>query len=204
MHVNMEELLYRIQFHDDQQAFKALYEQLVFRLYQFAFAFLKQRQAAEEIANDVFVKLWERRYTLDKIGDLKVYLYVAVKNAALNHLRKKDVIGADLDSLHVQHFHLEPDTENRLLTHELQQAIDDAIRQLPSKCRLIFKLVKQDELSYREVANILGLSTKTIDAQLTIAMKKLAGSLQSFAPCNTTPRTSGKVGTALKNFFPSF
>ncbi|HEY9261937.1 RNA polymerase sigma-70 factor [Chitinophaga sp.] len=183
MHVTMEELLYRIQFHDDQLAFKALYQQQVFRLYQFAFAFLKQRQQAEEIVNDVFVKLWEKRRQLDKISEIKVYLYVAVKNAALNHLRKATIFTeTDLDALHVQHFRLEADTAQLLLTHEVQQAIAAAIQQLPPKCKLIFKLVKQDELSYKEVAGILGISPKTVDAQLTIAMKKLAMQLQAFAP----------------------
>ncbi|MBO9728733.1 MAG: RNA polymerase sigma-70 factor [Chitinophaga sp.] len=182
MHVTMEALLYRIQFHDDQQAFKALYQQQVFPLYQFAFAFLKQRQPAEEIVNDVFVKLWEKRQQLDKIHEIKVYLYVAVKNAALNYLRKATIFTeTDLDSLHVQHFRLEADTAQLLLTHELQQAIAAAIQQLPPKCKLIFKLVKQDELSYKEVAGILGISPKTVDAQLTIAMKKLAAHLQPFA-----------------------
>lgn len=183
MHVTMDELLFRIQFHDDQQAFKALYQQQVFRLYQFAFAFLKQRQLAEEIVNDVFLKLWEKRHQLNQISELKVYLYVAVKNASLNQLRKATIFTeTDLDSLHVTHFRLEPDTAQRLLAHELQQAIAAAIQQLPPKCKLIFKLVKQDELSYKEVAGILGISVKTVDAQLTIAMKKLATHLQPFAP----------------------
>lgn len=193
MHVTMEELLYRIQFHDDQLAFKALYQRLVFRLYQFAFAFVKQRQPAEEIVNDVFVKLWEKRHQLDKIGQIRVYLYVAVKNAALNQLRRSTIFTeTDLDSLHVQHFRLEPDTEQLLLTHELQQAIAWAVEQLPSKCKMIFKLVKQDELSYKEVAGILGISPKTVDAQLAIAMKKLAARLQCFAPVPALPAAGGK------------
>lgn len=193
MHVTMEELLYRIQFHDDQLAFKALYQQQVFRLYQFAFAFVKQRQPAEEIVNDVFVKLWEKRHQLDKIGQIRVYLYVAVKNAALNQLRRSSIFTeTDLDSLHVQHFRLEPDTEQLLLTHELQQAIASAVEQLPPKCKMIFKLVKQDELSYKDVAGILGISPKTVDAQLAIAMKKLAARLQCFAPVPALPDASGK------------
>ncbi|NLR82244.1 RNA polymerase sigma-70 factor [Chitinophaga eiseniae] len=193
MHVTMEELLYRIQFHDDQLAFKALYQQQVFRLYQFAFAFVKQRQPAEEIVNDVFVKLWEKRHQLDKIGQIRVYLYVAVKNAALNQLRRPAIFTeTDLDSLHVQHFRLEPDTEQLLLTHELQQAIASAVEQLPPKCKMIFKLVKQDELSYKDVAGILGISPKTVDAQLAIAMKKLAARLQCFAPVPALPDAGGK------------
>ncbi|WP_349314144.1 RNA polymerase sigma-70 factor [Chitinophaga sp. MM2321] len=177
----MEKLLYRIQFLDDQLAFKAFYQQQVFRLYQFAFTFLKHRQQAEEIVNDVFVKLWQKRHMLDKVANIKVYLYVAVKNAALNQLRTATVFcETDLDNLHVQHFQLSPNTADLLLTHELESAIAKAVQQLPPKCKLIFKLVKQDGLSYKEVANILGISPKTVDAQLTIALKKLAQLLEPF------------------------
>ncbi|MGX5818934.1 RNA polymerase sigma-70 factor [Chitinophaga lutea] len=176
----MDDLLYRIQFLGDQQAFKAFYQQHVFRLYQFAFAFLRQRQAAEEIVNDVFVKIWQQRARLDKIANLRVYLYVAVKHAALNHLRARPFAEESLDSLHVQHFRLAPQAEHLLLTHELQKAIASAIAQLPPKCQMIFKLVKEDGLSYKEVAGILDISAKTVDAQLAIAIRKLSVLLTPF------------------------
>jgi len=177
----MEELLYRIQFKDDQLAFKAFYQQQVFRLFQFAYTFIKNRQMAEEVVNDVFVKLWEKRKVLDKISNMKVYLYVAVKHTALNHLRTVVPFQElDLDNVHVQHFQLSLNAEQLLLTNELQQAIATAIQQLPPKCKLIFKLVKEDGLSYSEVADILGIATKTVDAQLVIALKKLSHLLQPF------------------------
>ncbi|MET6998058.1 RNA polymerase sigma-70 factor [Chitinophaga defluvii] len=184
----MEELLYRIQFKDDQLAFKAFYQQQVFRLFQFAYTFIKNRQMAEEVVNDVFVKLWEKRKVLDKISNMKVYLYVAVKHTALNHLRTVIPFQElDLDNVHVQHFQLSLNAEQLLLTNELQQAIAAAIQQLPPKCKLIFKLVKEDGLSYSEVADILGIATKTVDAQLVIALKKLSHLLQPFLQ-----RTSSK------------
>ncbi|WP_343744953.1 RNA polymerase sigma-70 factor [Chitinophaga sp.] len=177
----MKELLYRIQFHDDQLAFKAFYQQQMFPLYQFALAFLKQHQQAEEAVNDVFVKLWQRRHTLQEIDNIKVYLYVAVKHTALNQLRAATTFEeADLDNVQVPQVRFCSGAEQLLLTHELQDAIAAAIRQLPPKCRMIFKLIKEDGLSYKEVAGILNISPKTVDAQLMIAMKKLSASLQPF------------------------
>ncbi|WP_212003178.1 RNA polymerase sigma-70 factor [Chitinophaga sp. HK235] len=177
----MKELLYRIQFHDDQQAFKAFYQQQMFPLYQFALAFLKQHQPAEEVVNDVFVRLWQRRNTLHEIENIKVYLYVAVKHAALNQQRSATTFTeADLDNLQVPQIRFCAGAEQLLLTHELQSAIAAAVRQLPPKCRLIFKLVKEDGLSYKEVAGILNISPKTVDAQLIIALKKLTTSLQHY------------------------
>ncbi|MBC9929904.1 RNA polymerase sigma-70 factor [Chitinophaga qingshengii] len=177
----MKELLYRIQFHDDQQAFKAFYQQQMYPLYQFALAFLKQHQPAEEAVNDVFVKLWQRRHTLHEIDNIKVYLYVAVKHTALNQLRAvTPFMEMDLDNIQGPPVRPGAGAEQLLLTHELQDAIAAAIRQLPPKCRMIFKLIREDGLSYKEVAGILNISPKTVDAQLTIAMKKMSASLQPF------------------------
>jgi RNA polymerase sigma-70 factor (family 1) len=177
----MQLLLRQIQYEHDQAAFKELYQQQVFRLFQFAFSFVKQRQAAEEIVNDVFLKLWQQRHTLHKISNVQVYLYVAVKHTALNYLRA----GApwqqiDLDAVEVQHFHFNMEAEQLLLTNELKKAITAAVNQLPPRCKLIFKLVKEDGLSYKEVAAILDVSVKTVDTQLTIALKKLEQTLKPF------------------------
>lgn len=177
----MQQLLRQIQYEDDQAAFKELYQQQVFRLFQFAFSFVKQRQAAEEIVNDVFLKLWQQRDTLHKISNVQVYLYVAVKNTALNYLRATTSYQQiDLDSVEAQHFHFTMGTEQLLLTHELQKAIAAAVNQLPPRCKLIFKLIKEDGLSYKEVAAILDVSVKTVDTQLTIALKKLEQTLKPF------------------------
>ncbi|MDP4130150.1 MAG: sigma factor, partial [Bacteroidota bacterium] len=84
----MNTLLKRIQFENDETAFKELYEENVFKLFQFAYAFIQNKQLAEEIVNDVFLKLWQKRGSLDSIKNINVYLYVAIKNTAANYLRK--------------------------------------------------------------------------------------------------------------------
>jgi RNA polymerase sigma-70 factor (ECF subfamily) len=104
---------------------------------------------------------------------------VSVKNASLNYLRKNNLsLPASIDDLSVDHFPLVADPELLLSQRELQQQIREAIEQLPPRCRLIFKLVKEDGLSYREVAAILEISIKTVDSQLCLALKKLAAILQ--------------------------
>jgi RNA polymerase sigma-70 factor (ECF subfamily) len=171
----MEQLIQRIQLYDDQQAFKQLYQSLFFRLYQFAFSFVHTKESAEEVVNDVFLGFWQKRATLDSIKNVNVYLYVAVKNASLNYLRKNKMpLPVSIDALTVNHLHLVPTPEALLITQELQIRIREAIDQLPPRCKLVFKLIKEDGLSYKEVAAILKISVKTVDAQVYLALKKLS------------------------------
>jgi len=177
----MLDCLLRIQYHNDQSAFKYFYEQQMFSLFRFAFSFLKNKEASEEVVNDVFLRLWEKRHTLDTIKNLKVYLYTAVKNGCLIYLRdNKKAEAIDLDSVEADHFYFTLDAQQLLQTKELQKALEESINSLPPKCKLIFKLVKEDGLSYKEAACLLSLSEKTIDNQLVTALKKLHFVLRPF------------------------
>lgn len=174
----MQQLILRIQTEDDQQAFRKLYQLLFIKLYQFALSYLKKKESAEEVVNDVFLRLWEKRHTLSDIKNINVYLYVAVKNASLNHLRQsRRSAPLTLDDLEMKHIRLRINPEVGLVTKELRLKVQEAIEKLPTRCKLIFKLVKEDGLSYKEVASILDISVKTVDTQLYLALKKLSVSL---------------------------
>ena len=167
-------LLQRIQFENDELAFREFYDANVFRLFQFAFTFVQNRELSEEIVNDVFLKLWHNRGRIDRIENISVYLYVAVKNTAANYLRQSRSRGiSELSQQAVHHFYLSPDPEQLLVTDELRRRIEAAIEGLPARCKLIFKLVKEDGLSATEVASILDISYKTVTTQLSIALRKL-------------------------------
>lgn len=170
----MQQLLYRIQYLDDQSAFRELFHQHVFRLFQFAFAYVKNREVAEELVNDVFLRTWQARSRLNTIKNINVFLYVSVKNAALNYLRTSNtIVPLDPDALEVSHFSLYPDPENILVSAEMRKTVEQAVNELPPRCKLVFKLIKEDGMSYKEVAAILDISVKTVDTQLVIAIKKL-------------------------------
>ena len=174
----MDILLRKIQ-DGDQNGFKEFYQLQFFKLYQFAYSFVHSKEPAEEIVNDVFLAIWQKRAELSSIDNIQVYLYVSVKNACLNFLRRNNLpVPLSVDDLCVDHFQLVADPESLLIQRELQRQVREAIEQLPPRCRLVFKLVKQDGLSYKQVASILDLSVKTIDSQLCLALKKLALILQ--------------------------
>jgi RNA polymerase sigma-70 factor (ECF subfamily) len=175
---SIQDLQYRIARKDDQQAYKELYTSLYSYLFIFAKTFVKSKESAEEIVSDVFIKVWERRRELEKIENLKVYLYVSTRNMAYNYLesQKRNVVD-HYDELQTEISSLYFNPEQLLITADMLKLIQRAIDQLPPKCRMIFKLAKEDGLKYREVAEVLGLSVKTVENQLAIALQKIGNAV---------------------------
>ena len=163
----------------DQIAFKSLYDLLFKKLVQFAMAIVKDQSAAVGIVDEVFVKFWKNRQNASSINNLRVYFYTAVKNTALNHLSQnvKEQKIESFDYVDVQvNDNITP--EQLMITSELFSKIKIAVNNLPSKCKIIFKLVREDGLTYKEVANILNVSENTVDAQLVIAVKRIREALK--------------------------
>ncbi|GGB12143.1 RNA polymerase sigma factor [Puia dinghuensis] len=160
----------------DQAAFRQIYAHFFKRLYQFAFAMIKTRESAEEIVEDVFVRIWQRREEISSIRNLRVYLYTATKNAALNYLSRKarQNITEPFDHITIDLNGSNGTPEQLLITAETYRKIQTAIEALPPRCKMIFKLVREDGLKYREIAEILNISTNTIDVQMAIAVKRIS------------------------------
>lgn len=170
-----KELVNRIQFNNDEAAFNSLYKLFVKKLFSFAYTFLNDKESSEEIVNDVFVKVWLSRHRLQSINNIQTYLYVAVKNGCLSYLRSPRA--KKMDELNVCesfYFTLPADPAQLLMARELDSRLLKAVNELPPKCKLIFKMVKEDGLTSKEVGVILNLSHKTVFAQLAIALKKIA------------------------------
>jgi RNA polymerase sigma-70 factor (family 1) len=196
--ISAEEIQYlqrQIARFDDQQAYRLLFTALYPYLYPFARTLVKAKEPAEEVVSDVFMKVWEKRQELEKIENLKVYLYVATRHIALNYLEKQRRNATDT----LDHFQASElisvyiDPEQLLITADMMQLLRKAIDRLPPKCRVIFKLVKEDGLKYREVAEILNISTKTVENQVTIALQKL-GNAVNFDIKRTLPTSVGHSG----------
>src|ERR1700691_2427606 len=171
----ISELQTRIARNEDHGAYKELFTSLYSHLLHFAFTIVKTKQPAEELVSDVFIKIWQKRKDLDKIENLRVYLYIATKNAALNHIEKQKRITTDnIDKFADQFKSIYFDAEQLLITADMVALINKAIASLPTRCKLIFKLIKEDNLKYKEVAQILSISEKTVESQLAIAIRKIA------------------------------
>ena len=164
----------------DTRAFRQIFDALFSNLTKFSFSFVHSKEAATEIVDELFVQLWIKRADIMKINDLRVYLYTATKNASLNYISKKakQIEVEPYENLIVQMTDL-VSPEQLMITKEILQKIKEAVDSLPPRCKLIFKFVREDGLSYSEVAEILGLSIKTIDAQMVIAVSRIRGKLMN-------------------------
>ena len=159
----------------DEQVFKDLYRQYFVKLYRFAISLVHCNEAAEEIVHDVLVNLWKRRNTFDEITNLNTYLYVSVKNLALNYLREQDKYKqVDIETLYNESSYISIDPESLLINKEQAEHLNTLINNLPVRCKLVFKLIKVDGLRYKEAAALLNISSKTVENQLAIAFKKIA------------------------------
>lgn len=160
---------------NDELAFEKVYRQYFIRLFRFCFSIVHQKEAAEEIVNDVFLYLWKRREQSGDIRNLEVYLYIATKNLSLNYLRDNHFLHVvDISEQIGQYIKLEVTPGSMMESAETIRQLLDAIDELPPRCKLIFKLIKEDGLKYKDVAALLNISVKTVEAQLAIAMKKIA------------------------------
>jgi len=173
--------LLRLVSNGDQTAFRQLYAFFYKRLFHFALALVKTRESAEEIVEDVFVRIWQKKEDLSAIRNVRVYLYTATKNSSLNYLSQKarQSITEPFDHIHVGLNDSAVTPEQILITAEIHQKIQKAVEALPPRCKMIFKLVREDGLRYKEIAEILNISINTIDAQMAIAVKRISASIES-------------------------
>jgi len=164
---------------DDGQAYKELFVLYHSRLMQFSYSFTHCKESAEEVVSDVFLKIWLRRKSITEIENLHLYLYVSAKNLSINRvLKQKREKTFSLDEVKVEFETIYFNPEQLYITSEIFKRIQFAIRQLPPKCQLIFKLIKEDGLKYKQVAELLNLSIKTIESQMAIAVRKISLCLQ--------------------------
>ncbi|MEC5142453.1 RNA polymerase sigma-70 factor [Chitinophaga sp. 212800010-3] len=179
LHANeIRELQRRICLYDDEVAYRDLFIHLYKPLLKFAVSFVKLPEVAEEVVSDVFISFWERRQQLEKVENLQVYLYVAVKNTALKYLLKQQKQASiTIDDLAVELESPLQNPEQLLLTAEMLSRVEAAIEGLPPRCKIIFKLIREDKLRYKEIAEILNISVKTIDNQLAVAIARIGRAL---------------------------
>ncbi|MCB0835486.1 MAG: sigma-70 family RNA polymerase sigma factor [Bacteroidetes bacterium] len=178
---NPTELLNRIATQDDREAFRLLVEGYSAQLYSYALVFIKNKELAEEIVSDIWIKVWKLRAQLPGIESLSGYLYTAVRNQAHTYRTRIDnnpTLGGDHSSgsdLFAPSENMTP--QNSLELSELTDLLDKEISSLPDACQEAFRLVKEDGKSYQEAASEMGISVNTLKTHLRRAMKKLRTSL---------------------------
>lgn len=166
----------------DDSAFEELFKTHFKALLSYASVMLYHDSHAEEIVQNVFVRIWEKRLLLDVQISVKAYLYKCVHNDCLNYLKHKKI-----RAKYQEHttFSMDDKTENtsdRLILGELQNRLQGALNELPEQCRTIFQMSRFEDLKYREIADELGLSIKTVENQMGKALRILRVKLVDFLP----------------------
>jgi RNA polymerase sigma-70 factor (family 1) len=175
----LNSLLHRIYRFGDTIAYKELFLLYHKRLVNFSLTITKTKESAEEVVSDVFLKIWLNRSQLSQIENFHLYIYIITKNLSINRfLKEKRQQSFSLDEIEVNTKNIYPDPEQLMITAEMYKRIRLAIESLPARCQLIFKLIREDGLKYKEVAELLNLSLKTIENQMTIALKKISESIR--------------------------
>ena len=159
----------------DQTAFRRIFHFFFDRLHRFALSMVKTEEGAMEVVDDVFIKLWRNKHALADIRNLRIYLFAAAKNTALNYLARQSGVQPtepiSFSAEAVKNFASSP--EQILIMTEMMDKMSEAVEALPPKCRIIFNMVREDGLKYREVAEILHISIHTVDAQMVIAVGRI-------------------------------
>jgi len=155
---------------DDHAAFEFLYNAFYNKLMRVALYYLGKELLAEDALSDVFFKLWQNRQKLKKVRNLDNYLFTMTKNQCLYVIRSdKKVIYND--KMMDDHLGIVIDNpESNMISEEFVNFFNAKIQELPPRCKLIYLMVKEDGLKYREVADILNISNKTVENQMTKAI----------------------------------
>ena len=166
----------------DEKIFEQVFKTHVKELNAYAFAIVKDEMAAEEMVQNIFYKLWERPEKLSINGSVAAYLYRAVYNECLNHLKHLKVKTKHELYMVRQANHQQDSASKNLAAKELQSRIQRALGQLPEQCRTIFQMSRFEELKYRDIAERLKISPKTVENQMGKALKIMRTELAEFLP----------------------
>jgi RNA polymerase sigma-70 factor (ECF subfamily) len=167
----------------DEAVFEAHFKNYFPPLHAYAQALLKDSEVANEIVQTVFLKLWEKREDLEISISMKAYLYKCVYYDCLNYIKHEKV---KMKHLELNRYGMENtrsvDASFSIEDQEMQSKLNQALNNLPEKCRRVFLLSRIEELRYKEIALRLGLSVKTVEAHMGKALKTLRIELAEFLP----------------------
>lgn len=157
---------------DDKSVFEHLFKHYYAALGRFSLKYVRSEELAEEVVQEVFLYIWEKRHTLKITTSLNAYLYAAVKNRSINQIKShisKLEVHEDLTYETTAQSSIETEMDYPLL----QKLVTKAIETLPERCQMIYNLSRNSGMTYAEIATELDLSKKTVEAQMGIALKKL-------------------------------
>jgi len=164
-----------------EKGFKQVFESFYPRLLRFAIEYVKDKREAENILQDVFLTLWEKRNSLKTDTNLTAYLLTLVKSQCLNYLKHKRVVEAYSKKTQTtneqetifNYYAISKFNPEQIDIESLELLVEKAISELPDQCRKVFELSRYDGLKYKEIAEKLNISVKTVETHMSNALKIL-------------------------------
>lgn len=149
------------------------------KLFSLAKSLVKFDEAAEEITDDVFLNLWTNRSSLTAINNFTYYCYTAIKNKSLTYLSKPKVNKIEFEEVGLEIRDSSANAEDLLIAEDLSRIVNNSLNKLPEQCRFVFKLLREDGLKYREVAELLDISIKTVEYHMGNALKRISQDIKN-------------------------
>ena len=165
---------------DDKSAFEEMFRTYYTEMCQYCLRFVRDEIVAEEVVQEIFLNIWDRRSTLSINSSVKAYLYTSVKNRSFNYIKlqlPKEQKKVDVEDVSISE-QISDSIEEDIVNNELHAYVRAAIDNLPPKCKVIFNLSRDSGMTYKEIAEELDLSVKTVENQVGVALKKLRTQLQ--------------------------
>jgi RNA polymerase sigma-70 factor (ECF subfamily) len=161
-------------------AYRFLFDHHFTDLCNFLLIYLHSKELSEEIALEIFTYIWEKRETLQIKVTFKSFLFASAKNKAISHYRKEHkTIFTSLENNEWMMTDI-PSAQHFMENNELREIIDSAIGKLPEKSRQVYQLAWEENLSHKEIAEQLGITSKTVENHVGIALRKLRESLKPY------------------------
>jgi len=181
---NLTEILQRLQA-DDKTVLKSLFQNYYLSVCKSIHRYIRDKSTVEDIAQDVFIKFWEKRKKMNITSSVAAYLHRMAMNEAISYLRKQKHFESDeiLEQKTDTQFQ---NAEEEVLQDELKQNINNAINGLPPRCQAIFKMSRFEELTYKEIAAKLDISVKTVENQMGKALRVLREKLSGYLSISIT------------------
>lgn len=163
--------------HDDHSAFEYLFDAYYEKLMRVAIYYLGNEMQAEDVLAEVFFKIWNNRRKLNKVENLDNYIFTMTKNQCLYFLRSNKKIVFDDQLVDDKHQIIIENPESSFISEEFITYYNKKVSELPPKCKLVYLMIKEDGLKYREVADLLNISMKTVENQMTKAIAHVRKSI---------------------------
>ncbi|HTH82541.1 MAG TPA: RNA polymerase sigma-70 factor [Mucilaginibacter sp.] len=184
MNLSGQDILFlqnRVAYLRDQKAYKDLFFHFYTSLYRFAYNLTRNPEISEEIVSDVMMNIWDLDAKLAQVEKLNLYLFTSVKNSALTYLTKNRAEQLVIDEkIENSVFNKNDNPEYYLLLSEIEQKIEASVKSLPPQCQMVYRLIKEEGFSYKEVSTTLQISQNTIETHMRIALKKIRLALDQY------------------------